>query len=30
MIKYFIIWFVISVPAAIVLGKSIGLRDKDE
>ena len=30
MIKLFILWLLLSVPAAIILGKAIGLRDKDE
>lgn len=30
MIKYLIVWFIVSIPTAIVFGKTIGLRDKDE
>jgi hypothetical protein len=30
MIKYFIIWLAVGLPAAIIFGKAIGLRDKDE
>ena len=30
MIKLFILWLLLSVPASIILGKAIGLRDKDE
>jgi hypothetical protein len=30
MIKYIIIWFAVGLPTAIVFGKVIGLRDKND
>lgn len=30
MIKFFILWLVLSVPAGIILGKAIKLGDKND